>query len=327
VSEPHRHVVTFYENDDDLIAAVVPHLALGLHKDAVTIVIATAAHRRALEEGLSAVGIDVEACRTEGDYLGYDAEETLAQLLIDGRVDEDRCREVLGAILTAASRDGRPVRAFGEMVGLLWDKGEVTAAIDLESQWNNLRLTNDFSLYCGYPAATLAATGDLAAARCVCHQHSQVIASPSYVSSGPGEFRPERPTEEHGDEVQRSRFFVPVPLAVGAVRSFVRDTLVDWGEDQLVPKVVLVLSELATNALLHASSPFRVRLSRSPHGVTAAVEDADPAAPHARITLSSATNGRGLAIVSAMARQWGTDLRPTGKTVWAEFDRRTVHLA
>lgn len=86
----------------------------------------------------------------------------------------------------------------------------------------------------------------------------------------------------------------------------------------------LVVSELSTNAVLHARTDFEVRLvvdlDRSI--VRVEVADASPVAPMVRRFSAEATSGRGLALVESLASSWGVDLVPggRGKTVWAELD-------
>src|ERR1700677_326315 len=78
----------------------------------------------------------------------------------------------------------------------------------------------------------------------------------------------------------------------------------------------LVVSELATNACVHARSPFTVSVQRRPAGIFIEVADDDPAPVTVR-PLSRGSSGRGMHIVAAVAKEWGVTSRASGKTVWA----------
>lgn len=89
-------------------------------------------------------------------------------------------------------------------------------------------------------------------------------------------------------------------------------------DDELRQRATLVLSELATNAVLHAGSPFVVRVWSTGESVRLEVEDSSPRLP--MITHESTMSGRGLSIVEALSRSWGAERRGTGKVVWADVD-------
>lgn len=86
--------------------------------------------------------------------------------------------------------------------------------------------------------------------------------------------------------------------------------------------VALVVSELATNAVLHARTPFRVAIHASEWTVLLEVEDGSQTGPRRVTARALDTGGRGIAIVNHLSRDWGVSSRPNGgKAVWAEFDR------
>jgi anti-sigma regulatory factor (Ser/Thr protein kinase) len=102
---------------------------------------------------------------------------------------------------------------------------------------------------------------------------------------------------------------------VGAARHFAEAALANW---EVVPDdIVLVVSELASNAVRHAGSDFKVSLEHLDGAVVVGVTDANTQMPETRTPRSG--NGRGLLIVDRVARTWGVWTRPDGgKTVWAE---------
>ncbi|MEU4655364.1 ATP-binding protein [Streptomyces sp. NPDC023723] len=116
--------------------------------------------------------------------------------------------------------------------------------------------------------------------------------------------------------------FPAEPGAVRAARSVVRGRLRDWGLDDLGDLAVLLVSELVTNALRHATGPVGVRLvpPAGPDGVLRVeVSDSLPDLPRERPARPEDESGRGLYLVSAAARRWGARPAADGKTVWFEL--------
>ncbi|RKE23200.1 SpoIIE family protein phosphatase [Streptomyces sp. TLI_171] len=108
------------------------------------------------------------------------------------------------------------------------------------------------------------------------------------------------------------------PLPARA-RRFTRTTLESWGLSALIDYAELVVSELVTNALLHADAPRRLRLFRD-RTLTLEVADAGGQPPRLRSSAEEDEGGRGIHLVSELAHRWGS--RPTrhGKVVWAEIE-------
>ena len=106
-------------------------------------------------------------------------------------------------------------------------------------------------------------------------------------------------------------------------RAFVRGGLASHDLDYLVDDATLVVSELATNAVLHAHSPFQVSLHGFERTVLLDVKDGSQEQPHQRPARAGAVHGRGLLIVSTLTSDWGVEPSTNGgNSVWAEFDRR-----
>jgi anti-sigma regulatory factor (Ser/Thr protein kinase) len=104
---------------------------------------------------------------------------------------------------------------------------------------------------------------------------------------------------------------------VGAARAFAGAVAAEWGVTPV--DLILVVGELATNAVCHARSPFAVSLLHSDGAVTVEVTDTSPTLPWLGTPDPQATSGRGLLIVDRVARAWGARPMPGGKTVWAEL--------
>jgi hypothetical protein len=147
----HFHAVRFYQDAASLARIVAEFLAEGLVGGQPAIVIATSAHRLAIEEDLHRRGLDVARLHAGGELSVFDAGDVLAQFMVDGMPEPNRFRAAVAPVLTRASRGGKlVVRAYGEMVDVLWREGHTVAATRLEMLWNDLAKTHDFSLLCGY---------------------------------------------------------------------------------------------------------------------------------------------------------------------------------
>jgi anti-sigma regulatory factor (Ser/Thr protein kinase) len=107
------------------------------------------------------------------------------------------------------------------------------------------------------------------------------------------------------------------PECVQEARRFTRETLHDWDADVVEWVAGQVVSELCTNAVLHAKTPFRIELLMNSSLLTVRVHDASAARlPVIRRFGDQATTGRGLALVADLSEQWGVDRETGGKTVW-----------
>ncbi|OLC55716.1 MAG: hypothetical protein AUH85_08575 [Chloroflexi bacterium 13_1_40CM_4_68_4] len=181
-AELNGHIVQFYENDPFLIDGVTRFIGAGLRTGHGGVVIATKPHRDHLEERLAEHGIDVAEARAAGRYQPLDAAEMLSSLMVGGWPDEKIFADLIGGAIaraTAASSVQR-VRAFGEMVALLWAEGQGEAAIRLEGLWNELAKNQPFSLLCGYPIGGFKNPKDAGPFTGITASHSTVIPAESY---------------------------------------------------------------------------------------------------------------------------------------------------
>ncbi|MFS8200043.1 SpoIIE family protein phosphatase [Streptomyces sp. CWNU-52B] len=107
------------------------------------------------------------------------------------------------------------------------------------------------------------------------------------------------------------------PASVAEVRKRTARQLTEWGLDELTFTTELVVSELVTNALRHATAPIRLRLIMS-GTLVCEVWDASPTAPHLRHPKTTDEGGRGLFLVSQCTQRWGTRYTRNGKIIWTE---------
>lgn len=109
-------------------------------------------------------------------------------------------------------------------------------------------------------------------------------------------------------------------LSVRESRRFLRETLAQWALPEAEDSAQLVVSELVTNAITHAESACRLRLSRTTGGLRVEVVDGGTGTPDPQPPSATGLHGRGMHIVAALAVAWGTELLDTGgKVVWAEL--------
>ena len=112
------------------------------------------------------------------------------------------------------------------------------------------------------------------------------------------------------------------PSAIPAARRFASQHLLDFhGEQKVVDTTRLLVTELATNAVMHAHSPIRLTVESDDDSVRVEVRDDDPR-PIGRPVAPApeATSGRGLWLVDALAHTWGVNGNDRGKTIWFEVE-------
>ncbi len=113
--------------------------------------------------------------------------------------------------------------------------------------------------------------------------------------------------------------------SVSAARRFVSSTLEAEGADDAAWAAVQIVSELATNAVVHAATAFTVVVAVDHGVVRVAVTDSKPLVAAAQRHFSDyTTTGRGLRLVERMSRSWGVDTTQTSKTVWCEIVRTSA---
>lgn len=174
------HFVQFYESDGFLLNSLSGFIGSAINKGVPAIVVATKAHRDGLDELMRANSVDVTNALATGKFVALDAAETLSKFMINGAPEPGRFREVIGGVISSVT-DGRSrVRAFGEMVALLWAEGNHEAAIRLEELWNDLQKSHTFSLFCAYPMNGFGNERFTKPHDGVCTVHSRVLPSESY---------------------------------------------------------------------------------------------------------------------------------------------------
>ncbi len=172
---PPKHFVRFYDDDNALVKEITYFIKAGLVAGQAAIVIATKPHRDALEQQLTAGGYDLAAFQRRGQYVPLDAAETLSKFMVNDWPNEQRFHEVVGNLIAQADARHLWVRAFGEMVAVLWAEGKQAAALHLEKLWNGLSERYSFSLYCAYPTGAFDTALANARFKDICMEHMHVL--------------------------------------------------------------------------------------------------------------------------------------------------------
>ncbi len=150
---PNDHIAHFYDDDESFLSTLAGFIAEGLAKKESAIIIATPQHLSALAHLLGSNGVDLMRPLAEDRYIALDASIALSAFMVDGRPKEEMFASLVGYLIKRASRNGRRIRAFGEMVALLWAQGNHTATVRLEQLWSEFCRDYGFCLLCSYPKA------------------------------------------------------------------------------------------------------------------------------------------------------------------------------
>jgi DcmR-like sensory protein len=146
------HAVRFYESRESLAQMVGKFLGEGFIAGLPAIVIATPQHRDAIRAVLAGHYFDLSRLEAANDLIMVDAADMLSRFMHDGMPDTSKFRDSMIPVIEQACRGRKDcvIRAYGEMVDVLWQAGQTAAAIRLEMLWNQLAQTHSFALLCGY---------------------------------------------------------------------------------------------------------------------------------------------------------------------------------
>jgi hypothetical protein len=170
------HDVQFYESEDFLASSVATFLAGGIRAGQPLVVIATESNRREFIARLKEMGIDASDT-SRVDVAWLDARQTLAAFMERGMPDPEMFEATVGNVLkrVVASRSYIVVRAYGEMVNLLWNDGNVDGALALEELWNKLAERYSFNLLCAYSMSSFLKHSHTKGLGAVCSHHQRVF--------------------------------------------------------------------------------------------------------------------------------------------------------
>jgi hypothetical protein len=157
---PCGHLVQFYADHNRLLDTLERFISAGLGSGEAVVVIATPPHLHALEARLQGRGIDLVTARNENRYLPFGAQDAMDRFMVDAGPDGARFGAFLDETLARARGTGRRVRAFGEMVAVLWAAGRREAALELERLWCDACARGRLTLLCAYPTSGFSGVDD-----------------------------------------------------------------------------------------------------------------------------------------------------------------------
>lgn len=170
---PCDHLLQIYESDDIFLHGLEGFTATGFLNGDAVILIGTDMHISAVEEKLKDK-FDLEALKLSGQYIPYDVEEALSKFINNNEVDELKFREFISSLVARAKDGGRTVRAFGEMVAILWGQGNRKATIKLEQMWSDICQSDIVCLYCAYPQSGFSQDANDSFDQ-ICSHHTKMV--------------------------------------------------------------------------------------------------------------------------------------------------------
>jgi hypothetical protein len=166
------HLVQLYGSDESgLTKRVGQYLVEGLRRGDGTLVIATPSHRANFFQEISSLGSEPEA------VLFLDAQETLSQFMVRGQPNWHLFETTVGTAMRMLRRnpDYTGFRVYGEMVGILWERGQYGASIQLEKFWNAVLSPLDLTLFCAYPIDVFSSEFQIAPLDALLCSHTHLV--------------------------------------------------------------------------------------------------------------------------------------------------------
>ena len=174
------HFVQVYQDHAFLGDAVAEFVGAGLRAGEASVVIALPAHTAIFLRRLEARGLVPQHAIKRGQLRVLDASATLARFMKDGAPDWRTFHEVCGGAIAELRLQYPRVRAYGEMVDVLWQQGLREQAIELEGFWHRLSTLQTFSLLCAYQIDNLDSNAYGGGLERVCGAHTHFIPSADY---------------------------------------------------------------------------------------------------------------------------------------------------
>jgi hypothetical protein len=149
---PCDHIVQLYQDQDFLNRAVCRFAGAALANGEGIILVPTLAHWNAIRPRLEGEGVDVEAAQRRGQLTVVDADELLPRFMRDAMPDSSIFLGLAADVIGQARANGsyQKVRWWGEMVNVLWERGDVAASMSLEDQFDQLAYKHDIAIFCSF---------------------------------------------------------------------------------------------------------------------------------------------------------------------------------
>ena len=149
---PREHIVQLYQDEDFLNRAVCRFAGAALANGEGVILVPTLTHWESFRPRLEAEGVDVKAAQERGQLTVVDAEELLPQFMRNAMPESPIFLGLAADVIARARRGGRypKVRWWGEMVNLLWERGDAAASMNLEDLFDQLAHKHDIAIFCSF---------------------------------------------------------------------------------------------------------------------------------------------------------------------------------
>jgi hypothetical protein len=149
---PRDHIVQLYQDEQFLGRAVCRFAAATLAHGEGLILVPTAAHWDAFRPRLEAEGVDIKAAEAKGQLTIVDAEDLLPEFMGETMPDAPVFLGLAGDVVARARGGNRfpKVRWWGEMVNVLWERGNVAASMGLEDLFHQLAHEEDIAIFCSF---------------------------------------------------------------------------------------------------------------------------------------------------------------------------------
>lgn len=170
------HTIQIYSNDNFFLDTLEGFAKTGFLNGESVVMIGSDQHLMALNERLKAAGFDLAALKASDQFIPIEANEALSHFLVNDWPQEDLFNAFITRVINRARYNNRRVRAFGEMVAVLWERGLAGATVQLEKLWCQLHDhdRNSFALYCAYPKSGFT-QGPRESIDKICSMHSRMI--------------------------------------------------------------------------------------------------------------------------------------------------------
>ncbi len=179
----HDHLVQFYDGEEFLIKTVINFIAPALLCGEGVILVATESHLRILKSSLQELQLPPHEFIQRGQLIMMDAEVTLKQIISGNQIDQIKFETVVGDLLVEMGSRFETVKAYGEMVNVLWQQGQHFAALELERLWNGCLENKNVTLLCAYSMDALCEERDGVSFIDICNCHSHVLPAEGVIES------------------------------------------------------------------------------------------------------------------------------------------------
>lgn len=169
------HICKFYERESHLLSSVCDFIVPALTRSEGVLIIATPEHIQNFRQALERRSIDVTQAVAKEQLIFLDAHSTLSSFMDDDVIVEEKFREVLEPKLRTLYAKFKKLRAYGEMVNLLFAANDFSNTLRLEQLWNELSADYPFSLLCSYSNENFRDKEHIEAFREIARTHSHRI--------------------------------------------------------------------------------------------------------------------------------------------------------